>query len=64
MTKFEIKEKTTFILDRLIELQAEAVKQFTFIPEIDELYKELHELREKCTHEYINGICQICRKEQ
>ena len=31
---------------------------------ICDLNREIHELQEQCQHEYLNGLCRFCDKEE
>ena len=37
---------------------------FVLNPEVEKLQKEIAALQEKCPHDYIEGICRHCGKEQ
>lgn len=36
---------------------------FVHVPEIENYLRELTELENQCSHEYLNGKCIYCRKE-
>lgn len=37
---------------------------FVLNPEAQKLQEEIYELQTKCPHEYIEGICKYCGKEE
>lgn len=52
-------------IDGLYEKLTESVKTFVYKPdEITKIRKNIFELQNKCFHEYVNGKCIYCRKEQ
>lgn len=59
--KFEIRKK---INDLYIKL-AKSAATFIYNPnEIKEIKQEIFELQNKCNHEYQNGRCIYCKKDE
>ncbi len=59
--KFEIRNK---INDLYIKL-AKSAATFIYNPnEIKEIKQEIFELQNKCNHEYQNGRCIYCKKDE
>lgn len=58
----EIKAKIDELNHRIEELLDPSC--FVLIPEIEELNNQIFTLQTKCTHNYINGVCEFCYKEE
>lgn len=59
MNGIEIKTRVNEIDSKI----AEAVNTFILSPEIKNLMEEKAALRAQCTHEFENGVCIYCGKE-
>jgi hypothetical protein len=62
MTGLEIYEKVEQKFKRMEELFDPTT--FVLNKESKQLEKEIRELQAQCLHEYVNGVCKFCRKEQ
>ena len=52
-------------VDALYEKLTKSAATFIYNPEeIGKIRQEIFELQKKCYHEYVNGKCIYCRKEQ
>lgn len=60
MDKFAIKERVDFIKETI----KNSVDNFVLNKEIKQYRKELHNLQKKCPHEFVNGECIYCGKEE
>ena len=61
LDNFQIKERTDYLYNELRKTAA------TFIYKPDEINKIkqcIYDLQDQCNHEYINGKCIYCRKEE
>ena len=61
LNNFEIKERVDYLYSKLRETAA------TFVYKPDEINKIKHciyELQDQCNHEYKNGRCIYCRKDE
>ena len=56
----EIKER----IDQNNKKIHEALKQFILTNDIKELLKENDKLRNLCKHQFINGCCRYCGKQE
>ena len=63
MTNQEIFTRVTSACEELDELLSD-MDVFTFNPRVAELEKEIEELQSKCKHEFHDGICVYCSKEE
>ena len=61
MTGLEIYEKVEQKLKKMMELFDPTT--FVLNKESEQLAKEIGELQAQCPHEYVNGVCKFCRKE-
>lgn len=62
MTNLEIRKNIDACKKRLNELYDPQV--FTLIGEIEDIMRELEQVRSQCKHDYIDGYCKWCDKEQ
>lgn len=52
-------------VDNLYEKLIQSAMTFVYKPdEITKIRNDIFELQNKCFHEYVNGKCIYCRKEQ
>ena len=63
MTNQEIFTRVTSACEELDELLS-GMDVFTFNPRVAELEKEIEELQSKCEHEFHDGACVYCSKEE
>lgn len=60
-TNLEIKEQ----IDRYRQIMRNSSRtQFVLLPEIEEMANKIKELQEVCPHEFKDGRCIYCGKEQ
>jgi hypothetical protein len=62
MTGLDVYSLVTAKRQRLEELIDPAC--FVLNPEVEKLQKEIAALQEKCPHDYVEGVCRHCGKEQ
>lgn len=60
MDKFAIKERVKFIKEAI----KNSMDNFVLNKEIRQYRKELRNLQKNCPHEFINGECVYCGKEE
>lgn len=60
MTRDEIRNKVLFNEMKIKELLDPSI--FILQPEVQVLEKEIAELQAECEHEYVDGVCIVCRK--
>lgn len=59
--KYALKKET----DNLYEKLQKSAATFILKPhEIEEIRERIFELQDKCNHEFVNGKCIYCRKEE
>ena len=58
----EIREKINFNNSMIEKLVDPSI--FILQPKIEAYLKENEELRSICTHEFVNGVCVYCGKEE
>ena len=63
MTNKEIFTRVTKACEELDELLS-GMDVFTFNPRVAELEEEIEILQSECKHEFHNGICECCGKEE
>lgn len=37
---------------------------FTLRPEIESIWQEIEKLQSQCKHQYVNGVCKFCNREE
>lgn len=60
MDKFQLKIKAADLMKKI----ENCYTQFIFDPNINEYEEELNKLQRQCIHQYENGHCIWCGKEQ
>lgn len=64
MTNFELRDKMTEYTKEYEKVVSESINRFILNPKAHELTQKMYELREQCTHEFVDGKCIYCGMEE